>query len=134
MMVKIKKITKHIWRFYMKKLLLAVLFLVMMVGTIATSHAYERDWRGGIRSRIDTEYERIERGIERGTLTRHEANSLKEELDAILDKIEHMRSDGHLSRRERDEINHDLDRLHMDISREKRDDDHRRRHYPPPGY
>jgi uncharacterized coiled-coil DUF342 family protein len=118
----------------MKKLLLAVLFTVMMFGTIVTSHAYEGDWRGGIRTRIDTEYERIERGIERGTLTRHEARSLKEELDAILDKIEHLRSDGHLSRRERDEINHDLDRLHMDISREKRDDDHRRRHYPPPGY
>jgi hypothetical protein len=110
----------------MKKLLLAVLFTVMTFGVIATSHAYEGDWRGGIRTRINTEYERIERGIERGSLTRHEARMLKDELDGILYKIDRMKRDGYLSEREKDIIHRDLDRLHRDISREKRDYDRRR--------
>jgi len=111
----------------MKKLILAVLFTVMMFGTAATSHAERGEWRGGIRSRINTEYQRIERGIERGSLTRHEARRLKGELDRIIYKIDRMKDDGYLSPRERDIIDRDLDRLHRDISREKRDDDRRYR-------
>ena len=111
----------------MKKLILAVLFTVMMCGTAATSHAERGEWRGGIRSRINTEYQRIERGIERGSLTRHEARRLKGELDRIIYKIDRMKDDGYLSPRERDIIDRDLDRLHRDISREKRDDDRRYR-------
>ena len=110
----------------MKKLLLAVLCTVMIFGGIVTSHAQEGDWHGGIRTRINTEYERIERGIERGSLTRHEAGMLKGELDGILNKIDYMKRDGRLSEREREMIHRDLDRLHRDISREKRDDNRRR--------
>jgi len=126
MMVEIYKSNKKTRRFYMKKLLLAVLLTVMMFGATATSHAYEGDWHGGIRTRINTEYERIERGIERGSLTRHEARMLKGELDGILIKIDRMKQDGRLSEREREIIHRDLDRLHRDISREKRDDNRRR--------
>ena len=108
----------------MKKLILAVLFTVMMFGTAAISHA---DWRGGIRSRINHEYQRIERGIDQGLLTRHEARRLKGELDGIIYKIDRMKDDGYLSPRERDIINRDLDRLHRDITREKRDGDVRYR-------
>jgi hypothetical protein len=105
-------------RLHMKKLILVVLFTVMMFGTATISHA---DWRGGIRSRVNIEYQRIERGIESGLLTRHEAGRLKGELDGIIYKIDRMKDDGYLSPRERDIINRNLDRLHRDISREKRD-------------
>ena len=109
----------------MKKLIFAVLFTVMLFGTAAISHAERGEWRGGIRSRINMEYQRIERGIERGSLTRHEARRLKGELDGILYKIDRMRDDGYLSPRERYIIDRNLDRLHRDISREKRDGDRR---------
>ena len=110
----------------MKKLMLAVMFIVMMFGIVAISPAQEGDWHGGIRSRVNTEYQRIERGVERGSLTRHEARMLKGELDGIIGKIDRMKRDGYLDPREREIINRDLDRLHRDISREKRDDDRRR--------
>jgi hypothetical protein len=109
----------------MKKLILAVMFIVLMLGAAAISHAQEGDWHGGIRARVHSEYDRIERGVEQGSLTRHEAGMLKGELDGIIEKIDRMKRDGHLDQRERDVINRNLDRLHRDISREKRDDDRR---------
>jgi hypothetical protein len=112
-------------RLHMRKLILAVLFTVMMFGTAAISHAERGEWRGGIRSRVNLEYQRIEQGIERGSLTRHEARRLKGELDGILYKIDRMKDDGYLGPREREIINRNLDRLHRDISREKRDYDRR---------
>ena len=110
----------------MQKRIVAVLFAAMMLGSIAISHAQERDWHGGIRSRINVEHERIERGIERGSLTRPEAHRLKQELDYILNKIDRMKRDGYLDPREREIINRDLDRLDRDISREKRNSGQRR--------
>jgi hypothetical protein len=109
----------------MKKLILAVIFVVLMLGAAAISKAQEGDWHGGIRARVDSEYDRIERGVEQGSLTRHEAGMLRGELDEIIARIDRMKRDGHLDHRERDVINRDLDRLHRDISREKRDDDRR---------
>ena len=113
----------------MKKVTFVVMFAVMLFGTIAIGYAEHGDWHGGIRTRIHEANRRIERGIERGTLSRHEARRLKEELGSILDKIDRMKADGHLSQRERERINHELDRLDRDITREKRDDDTRRRDY-----
>jgi hypothetical protein len=92
----------------------------------APGYAEQGDWHGGIRARIYESRQKIERGIERGTLTRHEARRLNEELARVLDKIDRMKADGRLSPRERDKINQDLDRLDRDIAREKRDDDRRR--------
>jgi hypothetical protein len=109
----------------MKKRILAVLFAVLF-GAITISHAQEGDWHRDMRSRIHAEYQRIERGIQRGALTRHEARMLKGELNGILDKIDRMERDGHLSHGEREVIDRDLDRLHRDISREKNDDTRRR--------
>ncbi len=57
----------------MKKVILAMMFAVMLFGTIAIGHADRDDWHGGIRARIHEAHERIERGVERGSLTRHEA-------------------------------------------------------------
>ncbi|HEX2769396.1 MAG TPA: hypothetical protein VHN12_08925 [Geobacteraceae bacterium] len=113
----------------MKKVMLAVMCAVMLFGTIAIGYAERGDWRGGIRTRIHEAKERIDRGIDRRTLTRHEARRLQGELDRILYKIDRMKEDGHLSQRDREKINHDLDRLNRDISRERRDDDTGRRGY-----
>ena len=109
----------------MKKVLFAVMCAVILFGIIAIGYAEREDWRGGIRSRIHEAKQRIEQGIENGSLTRPEAKKLKEELDSILDKIDRMKEDGHLSQMEREKINHDLDRLDKDIAREKRDDNRR---------
>ena len=112
----------------MKKMMFAVLFALTLFGTVMAAHAEHGDWHGGIRARIHKAKARIERGIERGALTRHEARRLNEELGSILDKIDRMKSDGRLDHREREKINDDLDRLDRDISREKHDNDNRR-HY-----
>lgn len=111
----------------MKKVAFAVMFAVMLFGTIAIGYADREDWRWGIRARIHEAHQRIERGIDRGSLTRHEAQRLREELDGILAKIDRMKADGHLDPREREIINRDLDRLDRDISREKHDRERRYR-------
>ena len=112
-------------RLCMKKLMLFLIVTGMMFGTIAIGHAEDWQWRGSIRDRIRMDNQRIEQGIERGSLTRHEARRLQDELDSILDKIDRMKQDGYLDEREREVINRDLDRLDRDIRREKRDDDRR---------
>ena len=109
----------------MKKILFAGMCALMLFGMVAIGYAERGDWRGGIRTRIHDAKQRIERGIDHGTLTRHEARRLYDKLDNILDRIDRMKSDGHLSGRERDKINDDLDRLDRDIRREKHDDDRR---------
>jgi hypothetical protein len=109
----------------MKKAILAVMCMVMVFGMVTTGHADFREWRGGIRERIHEAEARIDRGIEKGSLTRHEAEKLQQELNGIFYKIDRMREDGHLSEREREIINRDLDRLDSDISREKHDRNHR---------
>lgn len=109
----------------MKKMLFAVMCAVMLFGMVAIGYAERGDWRGGIRTRIHDTKQRIERGIDHGTLTKHEARKLYDDLDRILDKIDHMKRDGYLSGRERDRINDDLDRLDRRIRREKHNDDRR---------
>ena len=106
----------------MKKVLFAVMCAVMLFGMVAIGYAEREDWRGGIRTRIHEAKQRIEQGIEKGSLTRHEAKKLHKEFDKILHKIDRMKEDGHLSRKEREKINHDLDKLDRDITKEKRDD------------
>jgi len=111
----------------MKKAIVAIMFAVMLLGPAAIGHADRDDWRGGIRARIHEAHERIDRGIDRGSLTRPEARRLKEELNDILRKIDRMKDDGHLNHREREIISRDLDRLDRDITREKHDRERRRR-------
>ena len=105
----------------MKRVILAVICAVFVFGTIATGYAEQGDWRGGIRTRIQESKQKIEQGIERGTLNRHEADKLNGELGSILNKIDRMKADGYLSQGERDTINNDLDRLDRDIFKEKHD-------------
>ena len=88
------------------------------------------DRGGSIPDRVQQMDRRIDRGIQSGSLTRNEAQRLREELRGILHKERRMRDDGRLSGRERDALHADLDRLDRHITREKRDDDRRgdRRH------
>ena len=109
----------------MKRLPFLAVCAVMVFALISTAYAQRDDWDRGIRARIRDAKQSIDRGIERGSLTRPEARKLHEELDRILDRIDRMMRDGRLDRGERDKINHDLDRLERDIRREKRDDDRR---------
>jgi hypothetical protein len=111
----------------MKKVILAGICAVLLFGTVVMGYAQRGDWRGEIRTRVHDAKARIERGIEQGSLTRQEARGLHKELDGILYKIDRMKDDGRLSPKERDIINRDLDRLNKHITREKRDDDRRRR-------
>ena len=78
---------------------------------MSPGHAAQGDWHGGIRSRIQESKQKIDQGIQRGTLNRHEARKLNKELSKILNKIDRMKSDGRLSQGEREKINRDLDRL-----------------------
>jgi len=94
--------------------------------TVSSGPAVQVDWRGGIRSRIQVSKQKIEQGIEQGTLNRHEARKLNKELGKILNKIDRMKADGRLSQGERDSIKRDLDRLDRDIFKEKRYDVRRR--------
>lgn len=110
---------------FMKKAIFATMCLIMLLGMVTTGHADFGEWRGGIRARIHEAEDRIDLGIEKGTLTRHEAERLHRELSGIFHKIDRMREDGQLDERERDIINRDLDRLDRDITREKHDRDHR---------
>ena len=109
----------------MKKAISIVLFAVLMLGTVAIGYAQPGDWRGGIRERIHSSERRIERGVERGTLTHHEARRLRGDLDRIRYRIDRMREDGYLDPGERDRINRSLDRLNREISMEKHDYDRR---------
>jgi uncharacterized membrane protein YebE (DUF533 family) len=109
----------------MKKLLFAVLSAVIVFAMATIGYAQPGDWHGGIRDRIREAKQSIERGIEKGKLTRQESRKLNEELEGIQANIDRMKSDGRLDEREREKINSDLDRLERDIRREKRDDDRR---------
>ena len=93
----------------MKRMMVFLMFAAMMFGTLATANAEQGDWRGGIRSRIQEARQKINKGIERGTLDRREAGRLNKELGNILNKIERMKEDGRLSLREREKINRNLD-------------------------
>lgn len=110
----------------MKKMILAVICAVFVFASITTGYAEQGDWRGGIRSRIHESKQKIEQGIERGSLNRHEADKLNAELGTILNKIDRMKADGYLSQGERNNIKNNLDRLDRDIFKEKHDDNIRR--------
>ena len=109
----------------MKKVVVAILSAIMLFATTPISYGESGDWHGGIRSKIYEEQQRIDRGVERGSLTRREARRLQRELGDILDKIDRMKDDGRLDRRERERIHRDLNRLSREITEEKRDSQRR---------
>jgi hypothetical protein len=73
-----------------------------------------------IDSRIRQAHERIDKNLERGALTLHDAKRLRGELNRIRDTEARMRRDGKLDHREREILDRKLDRLNTEISAEKR--------------
>jgi hypothetical protein len=102
----------------MKKVSLAAFLAAVVLGVGVPAFA-QPAWN--IHERMDQMERRIERGVENGSLNRHEARDLRGDLHRIKEREARMRADGHLDRRERERLDHDLDRLDRQISREKRD-------------
>ncbi|MGD8911886.1 MAG: hypothetical protein PVI97_02215 [Candidatus Thiodiazotropha sp.] len=63
-----------------------------------------------IESRLDRQYRRIERGIDRDRLTYKEAKKLKKRYRMIRHMSQEYREDGYLSRREYKHLTHKLDK------------------------
>ena len=99
-------------------ILAAAAILALSTATLAAPSVHER---------VEHMEARIERGIKSGDLTRREADGLRKELREIKQRERRMRDDGRLSERERNALHADLDRLDRHITREKRDDQQRRR-------
>jgi hypothetical protein len=112
----------------MRRILAAVIFAVVMLGTVAIGYADQLSGREA-RHRIREARQSIERGIDRGLITRSEARKLFSELDMIRNKFRNMKDDGYLSPMERETLDRDLDRIERHIRREKHDDDRRGRDF-----
>jgi hypothetical protein len=66
-------------------------------------------------------HDRIQRGFDRGQLTRREVRQLERQLNDVEAKERAYQSDGRLNRRERDDLHQDLDRLADRLRFERRD-------------
>ena len=82
-------------------------------------------WHGGIHARIHATRERIERGVEQGRLSRHDAHRFMERLRAIDEEADRMREEGAFDPQTRAQINEELNDLNRDISIEKHEHDSR---------
>lgn len=131
----------------MKKMIFAVIFALMTFGAIAQSTAAEgglpegvrsllneaivgkdggaaedRAWLKAMQSKIDAENQKVDRGVDRGDISKRDARRFKDDLNDILDKMDRMRKEGQISQREKDGIEDDIDRLDRKISREGREE------------
>jgi hypothetical protein len=104
----------------------------MTFGTIVTGNALEGftgevqtilqetinpgEWYREKRHKIQEKNERIDRKLDRGVLSRDEADRFKDDLQEIREKVKRMEDDGSFSLKERDHINHRLEDLHRDIA------------------
>ena len=92
---------------------------------------YDRDgrydrgiWQGNIRERLDRIAFRIDRGFERGALTRGEAQRLRWELNNVQ-RLAHRYSYDGLSGWERADLERRINWLQQRVQRERFDDDRR---------
>jgi hypothetical protein len=69
--------------------------------------------------------ERIQRGMNDGSITRWEARRLFRDLGSIEAKERAFRSDGRLNSREFAELNRDLERLALNVREQRRDEERR---------
>jgi hypothetical protein len=82
-------------------------------------------------TRIGNQQKRINVGIEKGDLTRHEADMLQENLDHITNEYNHMKEDGRLTRKEVDRLEQDLE-INSRMIQDKRSNQIRRLYGPKP--
>jgi len=131
----------------MKKVIFVAIFALMTFGAITQGSAAEGGLPGGVRSllneaiggkeggaaedrawlkatqvKIDEENEKIDRGVDRGDISKRDARRFKDDLNDILDKIDRMKKEGQISQREKDGIEDDIDKLDRKIFRERRED------------
>lgn len=115
----------------MKTKYIILLFTALFLGFATFSCAQGGDHSGGhegiqnIDHRIRAAHEKIDGGIQSGSLTREEAHRLKGELNAVRDDEVRMRADGRLNRHERDRLERELDRLERHIANLKQNDNTR---------
>jgi len=80
---------------------------------------------GNFEERMENQQKRIKEGIRSGSLTRHEANAVQDNLDWIRSTYYRMKKDGRLSFRERRKLDEMLDQNSQLIFKEKHDYDSR---------
>jgi septal ring factor EnvC (AmiA/AmiB activator) len=96
------------------------LIAVMMLGIATATMA------ATISERVDSAQQRIEQGIRSGSLTRGEAERLREEFRRVRHDEARAKADGRLDRNERERLNKELNRLERHISQLKNNDTTRR--------
>lgn len=84
-----------------------------------------------ITARINNQQKRINIGIEKGDLTRNEADMLQENLDHIRNEYNRMKTDGRLTRQEVDRLERDLE-INDRMIQDKRSNQIRRLYKPMP--
>ncbi len=84
-----------------------------------------------ITARINNQQKRINMGVERGDLTRNEADMLQENLDHIRYEYNRMKSDGRLTQHEVDRLERDLE-INDRMIQDKRTNKIRRLYGPAP--
>lgn len=118
----------------MKKLLVSIALASSALVAAAPASAqyyggrpsYDRGiWQGDIRERLDRIAIRIDRGYERGALTRGEAQRLRYELNNVQRLAARYSYDG-LSGRERGDLERRINWLQDRVRWERQDDDRRR--------
>jgi predicted nuclease with TOPRIM domain len=87
--------------------------------------------RYDIATRIGNQQKRINIGIEKGDLTRNEADMLQENLDHIRNEYSRMKSDGRLTQQEVDRLERDLE-VNDRMIQDKRSNQIKRRYGPAP--
>ena len=94
--------------------------------SVATGAAFaqvqtSRDERPGIQKRIENQEQRIDQGVQSGTLTPKETGKLEAEQAKIQQTEQRMKSDGQLTGKERERLNNMQDRSSQQIYRQKHD-------------
>lgn len=127
----------------MKRLLYLLITITLFFGLTACtgmevrtypseSHGtYDPADRYELASRINNQQKRINMGIEKGDLTRHEAEMLQENLDHIKNEYNRMKADGRLTQREVDRLEQELE-INSRMIQDKRSNQIKRLYGPKP--
>jgi hypothetical protein len=106
----------------MNKLIPAVMFTLMMLGMTVISHAEGEEWLQQMHSRVDTEYQNIQKAVQKGALTMYDARKIKKELDDIASKINDLKPEGDPGKIKQEEIDRDLAQVAKKIRNDKSED------------
>ena len=104
----------------------------LALGIAATAPAFAHETHGPIDQRQDRQAQRLEHGIDSGSLTRGEARRLWQQQQRLRALERRFRADGYLDQRERRILQAQLDRVSDAIYRLKHNE--RERHADNDGY